>query len=315
MIEKFYKSRLHKTGNTKRRNRESSCKLRSSWWRPWRPASKKTQKVRDKVLSSHNSQRVLFKAKCRRRRQPVLPGNPRYQNLPRRWRSKSTKRIAGRKSSHYSSAHLPPSRIDYSQPFTPTEKVDSPFQPLRPAEGTPKEHIPSTSAALSDTRSVIDESTSKMQEAEKFESEQWAQAPRVKPVLRTNSSSSSSSSMPVAIFWKAFELHRLQQTSTRRLKGASRPEKADGIFRQNDEFKSKLVEDCKVGPEDWLVQNFVLWTTIFTRQQWICPIIQRPWRGRIWLRRFFFDRATAYANQRNQLITSTVKEKSPNKSV
>ena len=118
----------------------------------------------------------------------------------------STKRIAGRKSSHDSSAHLPPSRIDYSQPFTPTEKVDSPFQQLRPAEGTPKEHIPSTSTALSDTRSVTDESTSKREEAEKFESEQWAQAPRVKPVLRTNSSSSSS--MPVAIFWKAFVLPR-----------------------------------------------------------------------------------------------------------
>ena len=56
--------------------------------------------------------------------------------------------------SHYSSVYLPPSGIDFLQPFTPTEKVDSPFQPLRPAEGNPWEHIPSTSIAFSDTRSV-----------------------------------------------------------------------------------------------------------------------------------------------------------------
>ena len=88
----------------------------------------------------------------------------------------STKGIAGESPSHNSSVHLPPSGIDYSQPLTPTEKVDSPFQPLRPAEGSPWEHIPSTSVALSNTRSVTDESTSKRREAEKFEFEPWPQA-------------------------------------------------------------------------------------------------------------------------------------------
>ena len=72
--------------------------------------------------------------------------------------------------SHHLSVHLPPSGIDYSQPFTPPEKVDSPFQPLRPAEGNPWEHTPSTSTALSHTPTVSNESTSKKRkDAENFE--------------------------------------------------------------------------------------------------------------------------------------------------
>ena len=50
------------------------------------------------------------------------------------------------------------------------------FQPLRPTEGNPWEQIPSTSTALSDTRSVTDESSSKSKDAEKFEFESWPQA-------------------------------------------------------------------------------------------------------------------------------------------
>ena len=50
------------------------------------------------------------------------------------------------------------------------------FQPLRPAEGNPWEQIPSTSTALSDTRSVTDGSSSKRKDAEKFEFESWPQA-------------------------------------------------------------------------------------------------------------------------------------------
>ena len=75
------------------------------------------------------------------------------------------------------SVHLPPSGLDCSQPFTPTEKVDSPFQPLRPAEGNPWKHIhfSSTSTALSDTRSVTNKNTSKRKEAKKFEFEPWPQ--------------------------------------------------------------------------------------------------------------------------------------------
>ena len=49
------------------------------------------------------------------------------------------------------------------------------FQPLRPAEGNPWEQIPSTSTALSDTRSVTDGSSSKRKDAEKFEFESWPQ--------------------------------------------------------------------------------------------------------------------------------------------
>ena len=44
---------------------------------------------------------------------------------------------------------LPPPGIHCSQPFTPTEKVDPPFEPMQPGEGNPWEHIPSTSTALS----------------------------------------------------------------------------------------------------------------------------------------------------------------------
>ena len=52
MNEKFYKSEFHKTGNIRRRNEESSCKLRSPWWRLQRIIPKKPQKVRCKLLSA-----------------------------------------------------------------------------------------------------------------------------------------------------------------------------------------------------------------------------------------------------------------------
>ena len=89
--------------------------------------------------------------------------------------TKEVKRMAG-ELSHYPSVLLPPSGIYYSHPCTPTEKVDSPFQPLRPAESHPRVHVPSTSTGLSDTRSVTDESTSKRKDAEKFEFQSWPQA-------------------------------------------------------------------------------------------------------------------------------------------
>ena len=59
----------------------------------------------------------------------------------------NTKRTAGRNSLHCSSVLLPPSRMDCSQPFTQTERVDSPLQTSRPTVGNPCEHIPSTSSA------------------------------------------------------------------------------------------------------------------------------------------------------------------------
>ena len=56
---------------------------------------------------------------------------------------------------------------------------------MRSAESNPWVHNPSTSTALSDTRSVTNENTSKWKEAENSESEQWSQASRVKPLFET----------------------------------------------------------------------------------------------------------------------------------
>ena len=81
----------------------------------------------------------------------------------------STWRRAGNNSTHCPSVLQPPPGMGCSQHFTPTERLDSPKQTSRPGEGTPWEHIPSTSDVLSDTRSVAAESTSKRTEAEKFE--------------------------------------------------------------------------------------------------------------------------------------------------
>ena len=61
--------------------------------------------------------------------------------------------------SYCSSVHLPSSRMECSQPFTPPEKVDS--NRCDPQNAIRREHIPSTSIAVSDTRSVTDESAPK----------------------------------------------------------------------------------------------------------------------------------------------------------
>ena len=88
----------------------------------------------------------------------------------------STKKIAEGNSSHHSSVPVQPPGMACSQPFTPTEQVDSSIQTSRLAQAIPQEHVPSTSTAPSDTRSVADESSSKRQEAEKLEVELWSQA-------------------------------------------------------------------------------------------------------------------------------------------
>ena len=49
MTEKFNKSKLDNTWNTRRHNWKNSCKQRISWWRLQKKASKKTQKVRGKL--------------------------------------------------------------------------------------------------------------------------------------------------------------------------------------------------------------------------------------------------------------------------
>ena len=79
---------------------------------------------------AHNSWRFLFKAKCRRHRQPPILGKSELLRIRRRWRSNA--RTLG---------------IDFSQLFTPTEKVDSPFQPLRPQKAI-RGIFPSTSTAF-----------------------------------------------------------------------------------------------------------------------------------------------------------------------
>ena len=79
---------------------------------------------------------------------------------------------------HYSSVSRPPPGMDCSQSFAPLERVDSTLQTSRPADGNAWEHIPSTCIALSDTRSVADESSSKREKAEKSKFEPWPQASR-----------------------------------------------------------------------------------------------------------------------------------------
>ena len=64
-------------------------------------------------------------------------------------------------------------------PFRRQKKVDLLSQTLRPAEGNPWEHVPSTSIALSDTRSVADVSTSKRKESDNFEFEPWPRASKI----------------------------------------------------------------------------------------------------------------------------------------
>ena len=48
--------------------------------------------------------------------------------LAKEMAEQSTKRIAGGNSLHHSSVPLPPPGMDCFQPFTPTEKVDSPLK-------------------------------------------------------------------------------------------------------------------------------------------------------------------------------------------
>ena len=73
------------------------------------------------------------------------------KGLRRRWQSNAPRKIARENSMHHPSVP------------TPTERVDSPLQTSRPAEGNP-------------WRSVTDESISNRNVAVKFEFEPWPQA-------------------------------------------------------------------------------------------------------------------------------------------
>ena len=101
-----------------------------------RKASKKPQKVRGKLLSAHNGWRLLFKANCRRQQQPVIPWKTEVIRL--------TKEVAEKKHEEDHRWEEPLAVLlflDCSQPFTSTEKVDSPSQTSRLAEGNPWKHI------------------------------------------------------------------------------------------------------------------------------------------------------------------------------
>ena len=65
----------------------------------------------------HKSWQLVFEIKCRGHRQLLIHGTAK-KNFRKRWQSK-----AGRHSTHYASAPLPPPGVGFSQPFTPTARV------------------------------------------------------------------------------------------------------------------------------------------------------------------------------------------------
>ena len=159
----------------------------------------------------------------------------------------STKRIAGRapRITHLF-IHKHQEQIVRNPSRRQNELVHSSFQPLRPAEGNPWEHILSSSTALSDTRSVHADSSSKRKEAEKFESAQWPQASRVKPAFGNQ-------------FLRFFDARCRASRKPLYFIASSRLPQAEW------EVRSKAVKTCpkpieyfKVWLEDWLVQNFEL---------------------------------------------------------
>ena len=118
--------------------------------------------------------RLFFKTKCYKQRRPAIPRKNAVKNY----------RIGGRAQYKENSRRKLDASLTYLQHrqgyiiHNPSrrEKVDSPCQTSRPAEGNPSEQIPSTSTAQWDTRSVADESSSERKEAEKFDFELWPQA-------------------------------------------------------------------------------------------------------------------------------------------
>ena len=141
-------------------------------------------------------------------------------------------------------------------------------------------------------------------EKQKFELEQWPQVSRMKPVLGTNYSSSS---MRVAI--------PLESPCASSL-AARLPKQNERSFSPRESRHEKAIrrlhvqkpnEDCKVGPEDWLVQNFERSKDSgFVNYQIHQTAVNMPHHPTksdvddfvIW---GFIDREAAHANQRNQL--------------
>ena len=189
----------------------------------------------------------LFEAKCRRHRQPIILENrsiSTYQGGGGTKHEEDSRRelfallicSCTTRNGIFSTLHA-----DRKSWFSFTDSATCSRQPM--------EHVPATPTALSDTRSVADASTSKRREAEKFEVGQWPQASGAKSVL------ASSSSMPVAVPLASSCASSLASDFPSRLRGVSRPEKEDTLWSKT---VNTWIEDCKVGPEDWLVLNFEL---------------------------------------------------------
>ena len=94
----------------------------------------------------------------------MISGKSEVTGLTKEVEEQSTMRIVGGNFLHYSSVPPSPPGMDCSQPCTLIERVDAPLQTSRQEESNPWEHVPSTSTALSDTRSVADKSASKRKE-------------------------------------------------------------------------------------------------------------------------------------------------------
>ena len=98
------------------------------------------------------------------------------------------------------------------------------------------EHVPATHSALSDTRSVADESTSKRREVEKSEVGRWPKASRVKSVL------ASSSSMPVAVPLASPCASSLAADFPKQIERSVSPRKRGYLVKQNGDYMYRRLQ-------------------------------------------------------------------------
>ena len=154
----------------------------------------------------------------------------------------SSKRTAGENPSHYSSVY--------------------------PAEGNPWEHVPWISTALSDTRSVTDESTSNRKDAKTLKLEQLPQASRVEPVLGTNSSTSST---PVAMPLDSPCASSLVADLAKQNERSFSPRESRYMKKQSGEYMSKSLSKTAQLDRRWARAE------IRTKQRlWFCELPDSP---------------------------------------
>ena len=131
--------KLRKTCNVMRRNSESSCRLKSPWWRLWKKSSKRYQTVWGKC-----SQRTRVGDCCSRRnvgRMYSVHFFEMRENKADQGGGGATQKSNCRRELQNSSFPVPTPGMDCSQSLRPTEKVDSPIQTSRLAEANPWEHV------------------------------------------------------------------------------------------------------------------------------------------------------------------------------